>query len=112
MELKEKYKMKGRDCKEYKAWRLFALKRAGWKCEEPGCKCTSAKLLHVHHKKSWALYPLLRFDNNNSEVLCFRHHCTRHPHMMDLLKGKVRKKRNKLNRKIRLINKVKTKLFK
>ena len=110
MDLKDKFNLKGRQCKEYKAWRMFALKRAGWKCEE--CGCAIVKLLHVHHKKSWAIYPLLRFDNDNSQVLCFRCHCGKHPHMADLLKGKVRKKRNKLNRKIRIINKSRSKILK
>src|SRR5512138_2139257 len=91
MAKKEDYVMKGRASKEYKAWRLFALRRAGFKCEHPGCKCNEVKLLHVHHIKPWAQFPALRFDNSNAMVLCFRHHCLMHPHMEDLLKGKVRK---------------------
>lgn len=70
---------------EYKNWRKLALDRAGNKCEECGiekykvCGCCGTKtVLHVHHIKSFAKYPELRFEPSNSEVLCPKCHNSRH----------------------------------
>jgi hypothetical protein len=98
---------KGRDSKEYKEWALKVKIRDNWECQECGCKIK--KLLHSHHIKSWQHYIFSRFDVKNGITLCLRCHANHHPHMKDFLMGKVRKKRRKLNKVIKLINKRKAK---
>lgn len=69
----------------YKQWKLAALALAGNKCQQCGavkghvCDCCGSKVsLHVHHAKSFAKHEELRFDPNNSEVLCVKCHHSRH----------------------------------
>lgn len=69
----------------YRQWKIEALLRAENRCEgcsvENGtiCECCGTKIsLHVHHLKPFALFPELRFDPMNSEVLCPKCHRSRH----------------------------------
>jgi transposase len=66
-------------------WKQQSLARAGNKCERCGvengktCECCGVKIkLHVHHIKSFAKYPDIRFDPANSEVLCPKCHHDEH----------------------------------
>lgn len=70
---------------QYRDWKKLSIMRAGNKCELCGvvggsmCDCCGVKIvLHVHHIKSFAKYPDLRFDPENSEVLCPKCHKARH----------------------------------
>lgn len=70
---------------EYKQWKLKALELHGKKCQCCGvlqgsmCECCGYKIsLHVHHIKSFAKHPELRFDPTNSEVLCPKCHAISH----------------------------------
>lgn len=93
---------------EYQAWRIEVLKQGGHKCKE----CGSRKKLHCHHIKEWAIYPELRFEVSNGEILCRSCHIGKHPFMVKYypLKKKTvkkvwvskqQKKRNKQERKIK-----------
>lgn len=69
----------------YAEWKRKALELRGSKCQECGinnrhvCECCGTLVvLHVHHVKSFADYPDIRFDPQNSEVLCPKCHWTRH----------------------------------
>lgn len=69
----------------FKKWKKASLERAGNKCQECGalggriCECCGTKVtLHVHHVKPFATHPALRFDPENSEVLCPKCHLSRH----------------------------------
>lgn len=69
----------------YKQWKIDSLKLAQNKCQQCGvekdhvCDCCGQKtVLHVHHVKSFAKHEELRFDPNNSEVLCAKCHHSRH----------------------------------
>jgi predicted restriction endonuclease len=53
----------------YKEWRLRVLKRDGYKCRMPGCKCK--RRLQVHHIKKWSSASMLRYDVDNGISLCF-----------------------------------------
>lgn len=77
--------LKARGTGEYKQWKNAVLQRAGYKCQSCGvaqhsmCECCGTEIqLHVHHVKSFADNPALRFDETNGEVLCpkchYRHH--------------------------------------
>lgn len=66
-------------------WKKNALLRAGYKCESCGvlegttCECCGVRIkLHVHHIKSFARFPDIRFDPANSEVLCPKCHRAEH----------------------------------
>ena len=72
----------GGDCP---SWKIESKKRAGNRCEGCGvengsmCECCGTKItLHCHHLKSFAKHPELRFDPENSEVLCPKCHYSRH----------------------------------
>ena len=76
---------KARQTPEYRDWRAAALVRAAERCEGCGvlqgseCACCGTRIrLHVHHLKSFAKFPDLRFDPTNSEVVCPRCHRQRH----------------------------------
>lgn len=69
----------------YSEWKRTALDLAGNKCQSCGdvrgriCECCGHKTtLHVHHVRSFAKHPELRFDPTNSEVLCTKCHNSRH----------------------------------
>lgn len=69
----------------YRQWRIAALALRGNACQECGvekdviCECCGHKIsLHVHHIHSFAKYADLRFDPENSEVLCSKCHRSRH----------------------------------
>jgi len=69
----------------YKQWRLKALEMHGNACQRCGvvkgktCECCGDKIsLHIHHVKSFAEYPELRYDPKNSEVLCKKCHGISH----------------------------------
>lgn len=69
----------------YRQWKIAALALRGDACQECGakngviCECCGHKnSLHVHHIHSFARHPELRFDVENSEVLCQKCHRSRH----------------------------------
>lgn len=77
--------MRLRSSGAYKQWKIESKKRAGNRCEGCGvengsiCECCGTKItLHCHHLKSFAKHPELRFDPENSEVLCPKCHYSRH----------------------------------
>lgn len=57
---------KKRNSYAYRKWREKVLKRDGYTCQ----KCGATDKLHVHHKKSFALFPANRLDINNGITLC------------------------------------------
>ena len=58
----------------YKEFRKKVLNRDRRVCQWYGCK--SKKKLNVHHIKTWAQCPSLRYDINNGITLCKAHHDT------------------------------------
>src|SRR3990167_10726327 len=54
------------------------LKRDGYTCQDCGYKKQSDKKLVIHHIKTWAEYPNLRFESNNLITLCEECHWKRH----------------------------------
>lgn len=63
-----------RDSSQYKEWRQAVYKRDNYRC----VKCGSKIKLNAHHKKSWKLYPELRYDINNGIALCEKCHIKLH----------------------------------
>ena len=61
----------------YKDFRRKVLARDKRQCQWHGCN--SKKKLNVHHIKTWAQCPGLRYDENNGITLCRAHH--------DMIKG-------------------------
>lgn len=66
-------------------WREQALSLASYRCQSCGveqgktCECCGVKIrLHVHHIKSFAKFPELRYDAENSSVLCPKCHQEEH----------------------------------
>ena len=57
---------------EYRGWRNNIKKRDNYRCQWPGC--CSNKNIQVHHIKTWAKYPGLRFVEANGITLCKRCH--------------------------------------
>ena len=57
---------KKRNSYKYRKWREKVLVRDNYTCQ----KCGSKTNLHVHHKKSFAGNPKLRFDIDNGVTLC------------------------------------------
>jgi len=53
-------------------------KRDNWTCQNCGYKNSTDKKLVVHHIKTWAEYPKLRFENSNLITLCEECHWKRH----------------------------------
>lgn len=77
--------MRLRQSLPYRRWKAASLERAGYQCQECGIKhetpcdhCGTSITLHVHHVYSFARYPEIRFDPENSEVLCPKCHYSRH----------------------------------
>jgi 5-methylcytosine-specific restriction endonuclease McrA len=69
----------------YRLWKEASLERANHQCQDCGvkhhtpCECCGTSItLHVHHLHSFARYPEIRFDPENSEVLCPKCHHSRH----------------------------------
>ncbi len=61
--------------KEYREWRIAVYKRDGYKCLiKKGCEGR----LNAHHVLSFTEYPKHRFDVNNGQTLCKKHHCSVH----------------------------------
>lgn len=58
------------DDSRWKALRLKALRRAGWKCESCGANVRGKGLSRVDHKQSVAAAPELAFELDNLRVLC------------------------------------------
>lgn len=56
----------------YKEARIKTLKRDGFKCQWPNCGCS--KRLRVHHIRTWAEHPALRYELGNLITLCREHH--------------------------------------
>lgn len=52
----------------YKEWRLEVYKRAGFKCQMPGCN--SKRQLQAHHIYKWSTAPSMRYDTANGICLC------------------------------------------
>ena len=57
--------------KKMRLWRLSVLERDLFTCQNCGI---SGCVLEVHHLKSFAKYPELRFDINNGQTLCKKCH--------------------------------------
>lgn len=56
---------------QYKKLRSDVFQRDGWACQTCGIRGNeTGGYLEVHHIKSWAKYPKLRFDVNNCVTLC------------------------------------------
>ena len=77
--------MRLRQSLAYRRWKVASLERAGYQCQECGikhetpCECCGTSItLHVHHVHSFSRYPEIRFDPENSEVLCPKCHHSRH----------------------------------
>jgi len=75
----------GRGRAIYRMWKTGALRAADNKCQRCGahkgdsCECCGQKIiLHVHHKKSYANHPELRYAPENAEVLCAKCHYAEH----------------------------------
>ncbi len=62
----------------YTKWRKDIKERDNHMCQWPGC--LSRKRLQVHHIKTWAYYPALRYTTANGINLCRKCH--------DSIKGK------------------------
>jgi 5-methylcytosine-specific restriction endonuclease McrA len=58
--------MRDFDDPQYISWRAEVRKRDGYKCR----KCGSRKRLQIHHIKSWAKAPELRYTPSNGITLC------------------------------------------
>lgn len=56
---------------QYRLWREAVLARDHWNCQNCG---QVNKVLHVHHIKSFAKYPELRFAIDNGITLCRQCH--------------------------------------
>ena len=56
----------------YKEFRQNVLNRDNYMCQWHGCN--SKTKLNVHHIKTWAQYPALRFAKDNGITLCKKHH--------------------------------------
>jgi 5-methylcytosine-specific restriction protein A len=56
--------------KRWKALRVQALRRDGWKCVE----CGSRSRLQVDHILSVRTHPELKFELSNLQTLCGQHH--------------------------------------
>lgn len=63
---------------EYTKWRKEVKERDNYQCQWPGCGCR--KRIQVHHIKTWAKNPGLRYTLANGITLCNRCH--------DYVKGK------------------------
>lgn len=63
---------------EYSKWREDIKKRDNYECQWPGC--CSRHRIQVHHIKTWANYPGMRFVTANGITLCKKCH--------DSVKGK------------------------
>lgn len=61
-----------RASKQYDRWRRDIFIRDEFTCTECGVKNV---YLEVHHIKSFADYPDLRFDKNNGKTVCVDFHC-------------------------------------
>jgi len=61
----------GRTSYEWKAVRLAVLKRDNYTCQNCG---KVGGYFEVHHIKSWAKYPNLRFTMSNLQTLCLPCH--------------------------------------
>ena len=53
-------------------------KRDNYSCKDCGYKKETDKKLIIHHVKTWAEYPKLRFENSNLVTLCEECHWKRH----------------------------------
>jgi len=71
---KRNYKRNARDYKspEYVKWRDDIKKRDNYTCQWPGC--LSRHQIQVHHIKTWAKYPGMRFVTANGITLCRKCH--------------------------------------
>lgn len=58
---------------EYRLWREAVFARDNWICQGEGCGKQGC-YLEAHHKKSFALYPQLRFAIDNGISLCVTCH--------------------------------------
>lgn len=66
----------------YIIWRKAIFTRDNYTCQE--CKNQGGNL-HAHHKKPWAEFPELRYDEDNGETLCVLCHSNRHPENKGLI---------------------------
>lgn len=65
---------------EWKAARLAALKRAGYRCENCGVSVARKHASRVDHKRPRDQYPELALDPSNLRVLCVDCDARRHAH--------------------------------
>lgn len=65
---------------EFTEWRKAVFERDDYICQKCGARSSpnSKVRLHPHHKKSFTLYPELRFEISNGETLCERCHKEEH----------------------------------
>ena len=57
---------------KYREFHKKVIRRDGAICQWPNCG--SRKQPRVHHIRTWAKYPSLRYEPGNGIVLCKRHH--------------------------------------
>jgi hypothetical protein len=62
-----------RASEEYAEWRKKVFERDNYTCQYEGC-IQKGGILHAHHIKPFAEFPLLRFDVSNGVTLCEKHH--------------------------------------
>ena len=75
----------------YKEWQKTVFKRDNYKCQICNDAKGRGKILHAHHIKSFARFPVLRFDQNNGVTLCNKCHAL--VHSKGVLLGKVKEVR-------------------
>ena len=61
---------RGRGNKKYKIWQQMVFERDNFAC----VVCKSKEKIEAHHIKSWAKYPKLRYNVDNGETRCIKHH--------------------------------------
>ncbi len=74
---------------QYKTWRTKVFERDGFTCQ----KCGACGYITAHHIKSFAHYPLLRFELSNGITLCPDCHS-----LTDNYRGRGRKKEESLTK--------------
>src|SRR5262252_10900973 len=63
----------GPDSKLEQEWKLACRERDKYSCQWPGCKITTLRI-HVHHIRTRAQRPDLKYEISNGVCLCSTHH--------------------------------------